>query len=235
MSDLPPREPLFNGGSGLSGATSPGFGFCRLLAYRAVALSAYAQSMPLASVAGRFVAADVALDRARRDVRHLDALTFGLAGAEPACDRYPEVSHAYANWLVWARMVGVTINGAGRAAGNPLAFAQWWSSIGHNAIHAFFRTSRNEALKDVADLIVESPLRLDFGHTLAFFAFDRGRFEGEPLVARCQQYTEWLYDACLAPAREHLWDWDRGRFLDGSEAVAVEGFWPPRHVATGAP
>ena len=108
-----------------------------------------------------FSAADVALDRARRDLRHVDALTFALPNADAARDRYPDVSHAYANWLVWARMVGVAIDGAGRAAGKPDAFRQRWDLIADDAVHRFFRTSRNEALKQPADLVADTPLRLD--------------------------------------------------------------------------
>jgi hypothetical protein len=65
-----------------------------------VLLLAYAHKGGLDSVAAAFSAADVALDRARRDLRHVDALTFALPNADAARDRYPDVSHANANWLV---------------------------------------------------------------------------------------------------------------------------------------
>jgi hypothetical protein len=211
---------LAHGSSGLvtdASCTLPSENAAHRLARWVVFLVAYAPQMAFDSVAVAFSAADVALDRARRDLRHLDGLTFALPSADVARDRFPEVSHAYANWLVWARMVGVAIDGAGRTAGKPDAFRQWWDGIAGNAVHTFFRASRNAALKQVADLVADTPLRLDTDLTVAFFAFDRGPFENEPLVPRCQQYTDWLYDACSVPAREHLWDWERGRFLDGSD------------------
>jgi hypothetical protein len=187
-------------------------------------------NMAFESVAAAFSAADVALGRARRDLRHLDRLTFVLPNADAAPECYPEVAHAYANWLIWARMVGVAIDGAGRAAGKPEGFQEWWDAIAEVPVHAFFRAARNDALKQVADLVAGTPLRLDTGQTVAFFAFETGPFNGEPLVPRCQHYTEWLYDACVAPARERLWDWEGGRFLDGSEACARGVFWPARSL-----
>lgn len=184
----------------------------------------------LDSVADGFMAADVALDRARRDLRRLDDVTFVLPDLEGARRRADEVQHFYANWLVWARMVGVAIDSAGRAAGRPDGFKRWWASVGDDPAHAFFKASRNEALKEVADLVAEAPLRLDTGETRVFFAFDGSPFDGQPLVARCQQYTEWLYDVCLAPAREQLWDYGRGCFLDGSQLGPRRVFWPARNL-----
>lgn len=182
------------------------------------------------SVSAAFAGADTALDRARRDLRHLDDLTFVLPDGDEARRRYPEISHAYANWLVWVRMVAVAVDGAGRAAGSPAAFQEWWSELAAAPVHAFFRASRNQALKELADLVAEAPMRLDTGETRVFFAFDRGPFAGQPLVARCQQYTEWLYDACVAPAREHLWNSERSSFVDGSEPGERQVFWPARNL-----
>jgi hypothetical protein len=175
--------------------------------------------MPLDTVHGSLEAAGVALERADRDLRRLDELTRVLPDAANIRRSYDEVAHTYANWLIWTRMVAVAINAAGEAAGKPEVFTTWWDDIALDEHHAFFWDSRNLALKELAELIVDTPVRLDTGREVAYWAFDAGPFAAQPLLPRCQQYTNWVYDACLAPARELLWDWTR-KELDAEDAAA---------------
>lgn len=42
---------------------------------------------------------------------------------------------------------------------------------------------------------------------LAYWTFAEGPHRGDPLVARCQRYTDWLYFSMWAPAAERLFEW----------------------------
>jgi hypothetical protein len=83
----------------------------------------------------------------------------------------------------------------------------WWDALMTDPRHRFFRDERNSALKEVAMLVEAARLDLADQQTVIFWAFSSGPFKGQPLLPRCQQYTEWLYFGLLAPACERLFAW----------------------------
>lgn len=137
------------------------------------------------------------------ELRDLDRLTFDLRSNTEPTRTDEQVARAYTNYLVQTRQVAVSIDKAGKIAGNPPPFAQWWTSLLDDPTHAFFRAERNAVLKEGAEPIAIRPLT----GGLAYWAFPKGPHAGEPLVPRCQLYNEWLYDRALAPAREKLFEW----------------------------
>jgi hypothetical protein len=123
-------------------------------------------------------------------------------GASP-----PRWHGLYTNWLVDSRQIAVSVDRAGRAAGSPEDFAAWWRAL-DDEVHRFFREQRNLALKEVAEVIASRCIVVDeHGRQLAYWAFPEGPHAGDPLVPRCQQYTEWLYRSVIAPASELLHPW----------------------------
>jgi hypothetical protein len=154
------------------------------------------------------------LQKARKMLQRADAELLELAAAtkylhEPhAASRCEEhVARRYTNWLVNGRQVAVSVNAAGRAAGNPAEFASWWHALAANPIHGFFRDQRNQALKRVEDVIVSNVIAVDAARRMAYWAFPEGPHAGDPLVPRCQQYTDWLYYELWCPAAELLYPW----------------------------
>lgn len=148
------------------------------------------------------------LHRADAELRELGAVTRCLhepSAARRACE---EVARLYTNWLVHCRQIAVCVDRAGRAAGLPEEFAEWWRGLNDNQIHRFFREQRNRALKEVAEVIESRCVPVDqAGREVAYWAFPEGPHVGDPLVPRCQQYTEWLYFGLIAPACELLYEW----------------------------
>lgn len=137
----------------------------------------------------------------------LDSLTSLLVAPTPTSRQRQDVSRVYLAWLVFARQVGVSVDGAWRAAGSPAEFGSWWSELAMDPTHAFFRDARNAGLKGASEIIVMQSI-LDEGISpLAYWTFAGGPHHREPLVARCQRYTDWLYYSMWAPAAERLFEW----------------------------
>lgn len=154
------------------------------------------------------------LQKARKMLHRADAELLELAAAtkylhEPSstsrCEE--EVARRYTNWLVDGRQLAVSVNAAGRAAGSPAEFASWWDGLAANPIHRFFRDQRNRALKQVEDVIVSNVIAVDEARKMAYWAFPEGPHAGDPLVPRCQQYTDSLYYELWCPAAELLYPW----------------------------
>jgi hypothetical protein len=143
--------------------------------------------------------------RAERELYELDRLTQRLHEITDARRNRQDVARRYTNWLVDCRQVGVSVDRAGKAAGSPDEFSSWWRSVADHEAHRFFRQERNRALKEVADVIVSKAIVVDDGgRQMAFWAFPDGPHAGDPLVPRCQQYTNWLYESLYAPAAQLL-------------------------------
>jgi hypothetical protein len=156
-------------------------------------------------------AARTMMHRADEELRELGRLTERLHEPVAARRSRDDVARSYTNWLVDCRQISVSVHHAGQAAGRPERFAIWWEDLKRHEVHRFFSEQRNRALKEVADVIVSKRVVVDeAGRELAYWAFPDGPHAGDPLVPRCQQYTEWLYDNVLATASESLFPWALG-------------------------
>lgn len=151
--------------------------------------------------------AKVAFDRAERELQLLDAVAFAMHAPADSRLHEEEVSHRYANWLQWVRMVGVQLDDAGKAAGRPGQFHRWWTSLLSNETHRFFWDQRNSAVKDVAVLIEPRTVEVQPGLVQAWWTFKDGPFAGDPIVPRCQQYLDWIYNEVYGTAATMLWPW----------------------------
>jgi hypothetical protein len=100
--------------------------------------------------------------------------------------------------------VAVSISRAGEVA-KSAEFKEWWDSAGTNPTHEFFRSERNDALKDVTDAIVLRNTTDGWGGELVYWVFPHGPHAQEPLVPMCQKYNNWLYFEMWVPACEHLY------------------------------
>jgi hypothetical protein len=147
------------------------------------------------------------LHRADAELHELAAATKYLHEPHAPSRCEEKVARRYTNWLVDGRQVAVSVNAAGRAAGSPAEFASWWHGLATNPIHRFFRDQRNRALKQVEDVIVSNVIAVDEARKMAYWAFPEGPHAGDPLVPRCQQYTDSLYYELWCPAAELLYPW----------------------------
>lgn len=150
---------------------------------------------------------DAARDRlhdADVQLRCLADETAILHTADEANKRLGDVRSFYLAWLVFIRQVAVSISESGKAAGRPKDFADWWEPLREDQRHAYFTASRNQGLK-LGDEVIGSEPVVDFDLVdHGYFAFADGPFKGDPLVLRCQEYTEWVYRECLCNAQEKL-------------------------------
>lgn len=147
------------------------------------------------------------LEYADGQLIELDSLTSQLTGPIPTSRQKHDVSRVYLGWLVFARQVSVSINQAWRAAGSPAEFGAWWSDLSRDPTHAFFRDARNAGLKGAGHIIVMQSILDDRTSPLAYWTFAGGPHHGDPLVARCQRYLDWLYYSVWSPAAERLFEW----------------------------
>lgn len=142
---------------------------------------------------------------AERRTKALDDRTIQLQDSRTTARLGDEVWEQYMFWLVCVRQVGVSINKAGEAAGDPPVFREWWDDLAQDVTHAFFWTERNEVLKDTTDTIMIRSTTDGSGNEIGYWVLKEGPHAGEPLVPRCQKYNEWLYYQLLVPAREKLY------------------------------
>lgn len=147
------------------------------------------------------------LEYADGQLAELDTLTSQLVGPAPTSRQRQDVSRVHLGWLVFARQVSVSINGAWLAADSPTEFGSWWTDLAKDPTHAFFRDARNAGLKGAEEIIVMQSLLDQRTLPLAYWTFAGGPFRGDPLVARCQRYNDWLYYSVWCPAAERLFDW----------------------------
>lgn len=151
----------------------------------------------------------------------LDTLTSVLRAPATTLRQRQDVSRVYLAWLVFARQVGTSINEAWRAAGSPARFASWWRSLESDPTHAFFRQARNAGLKGAAEIVVAHSIVDERISPLAYWSFASGPHQGEPIVARCQLYTDWLHYSMWAPAAERLFEWTLAERLRSSAPVKL--------------
>jgi hypothetical protein len=161
-------------------------------------------------VADHIDRARIAFQRCERALRRLDELTYVLQDSQSARRLEDEVAQQYTEWLSHAYIVGVQIDAAARAAGRPREFMTWWDGLRQHPIRSFFADQRHAALKRVDVVIVAHDIEVEPGRTVSFWAFRDGPFLGDPLVPRCQRYTDWLYDDFYAQACLRLWPWPAG-------------------------
>lgn len=147
------------------------------------------------------------LEYADGQLSELDSLTSQLVGPTPTSRQRQDVSRVYLGWLVFARQVSVSTNEAWRAAGSPAEFGSWWGDLARDPTHTFFRDARNAGLKGASDIIVMQSILDERTSPLAYWTFAGGPHHGDPLVARCQRYTDWLYYSVWSPAAERLFEW----------------------------
>lgn len=150
--------------------------------------------------------AGLMLEYANAETYDLDRLTFNLRDPASTAEAKHDVARCYLSWLVFARQVAVSVNDAGQAADQPCVFKEWWRRLDDDETHQFFRNQRNAGLKRVADIITAQAIIDPRISSVAYWTFPDGPHRGEPLVARCQKYNEWLYYSMLAPARELLFE-----------------------------
>jgi hypothetical protein len=148
----------------------------------------------------------------------LDSLTSVLVGPTSTSRQKQQVSRVYLGWLVFSRQVGVSINEAGRAAGSPVEFGSWWNELATDPTHVFFRDARNGGLKRAAEIIVMQSVIDEQFSPLAYWTFAEGPHRGEPLIANCQLYADWLYYSMWVPASERLFEWTLPERLNSSGA-----------------
>ncbi len=134
----------------------------------------------------------------------LDERTILLKDSRDTLRDIDAVWEKYMLWLVCVRQVAVSVDKAGKAAGSPFQFRDWWDGLEDDPTHAFFRRERNDVLKAVAETIEIRKTTDGFGKELAYWVFRQGPHVGLPLVPKCQQYNEWLYFKLWAPACELL-------------------------------
>jgi hypothetical protein len=137
---------------------------------------------------------------AERRTKELDERTVQLRDSNATLRRGDEVWEQYMYWLVCVRQMAVLIDRAGKAAGLPTLFKEWWDDLAHDPTHAFFREERNVVLKETTDTIEIVSTTDGSGNEIAYWVFGRGPHAGEPLVPRCQKYNNWLYWEMWAPA-----------------------------------
>lgn len=163
--------------------------------------------MPQTMVSEHLSGSKVVFGFAEEQVRELDRLTIHLSDPSVTTKHKNDVWRIYLAYLVFARQVAVSINNAGKAAGYPTQFTNWWVDLKDSPTHAFFCAERNSALKDMDDTIVLRCITDGMGNRLAYWTFRQGPHAGDPLVPRCQQYNDWLYNDMRAPACELLFPW----------------------------
>src|SRR4051812_17762340 len=130
---------------------------------------------------GHLCGAKTMIEFADAETKDLDRLTFELGAADEVDRRRNDVWRTYVSWLTFSRQVAVSVDKAGRAAGRPKLFQQWWAGLAEDPVHDFFRQERNAALKEVAR-VVESQ-RIDdaqHGVHVAYWVFPHGPHAGDP-------------------------------------------------------
>lgn len=146
------------------------------------------------------------LHDADTQLEFLAAATDQLHHPADASAKEQEVRSPFLAWLVFARQVAGSIQKAWEAAGRPAEFKEWWDSLESDERHRYFWDSRNYGLKWGDPIMGEEPIVDPELGEYGYFAFADGPFKGDPLMPRCQQYTQWLYTDCLCVAQEKLYE-----------------------------
>lgn len=167
-------------------------------------MEAHIQPQPIWS---RLEDAKNKLAHADAQLRDLDSLTSLLVEPASTSRQMDEVSRVYLAWLIFVRQVGVSINEAWRAAGSPPAFGTWWARLAMDPTHNYFLEARNAGLKEADEIIVMQSILDERIPPVAYWTFAGGPHRGDPLVARCQRYNEWLHYSMWVPAAKGLFEW----------------------------
>lgn len=148
---------------------------------------------------------------------YLAAATDQLHHPADAAAKEVEVRSPFLAWLVFARQVSGSIQKAWETAGRPLEFKDWWDSLEEDERHLYFWRSRNDGLRWGDPIMNEVPIVDAELGAFGYFAFADGPFKGDPLMPRCQQYTEWLYKDCLCVAQDKLYDYFRDDAIEAAK------------------
>jgi hypothetical protein len=145
--------------------------------------------------------ASTAFRRAEAELTPLNKATYVLHQNTPwnVSSRQFEVSRLYTTFLAHASVVTVCVNQAVKAARGPIEVSAWWASLRDNEVHAFFKRERDRALKQVSEETLASRMIVADGN-LGYWAFAEGPYAGDPVVPRCMQYMDWLYDNVITEA-----------------------------------
>lgn len=82
----------------------------------------------------------------------------------------------------------------------------WWAHIETDSNHKYFKWVRNHGFKEGVVVIREEWLDdPDLGQ-LGYFALAGGPMDGDPFIARSQQYMDWAYNEVLSEARIKLFN-----------------------------
>jgi hypothetical protein len=164
------------------------------------------------------------IELATLELHDLTHATYHLHNPDNPNERRRTVVRYYTNWLSDCNIVGVRINAAFQAAQNkPPAVSQWWKDLADHEIHAFFKEERHRGLKEVEEVLVSKVIAVGDGRDMAYWAFPQGPHEGDPVVPRCQQYMDWLYEGMWAPAAQLLFPWTFSERQEAPEHATIFG------------